>query len=436
MNINNQKSLALVCKILIPVNVALFCLHYFYIYIQFGELARTVGMVVNAVDFVAALICFLLRYFNEDQYNRIATPSTMFISSVIAINSSIFVAVAGGIDNLIVLFVEFIGISILLHGNKIRVPVFLSILMAFCTSIVLTGPFDVNYVLQPAIILCALIVIISNFRHKMDLQLFSIVQKKSELESAYQDLARAKKYIEDNQFDIIQKARTQSLMEMAGGVAHEINNPLAIIKGMTEGLLKKSSKSTVTHKNIEETRDKVSVAVGRISEIVTSLRAFAAISGDKVQPTITLAESLRTLNNLIGYTEGKSQYKFSVSIDGSIQGEFDIPIEVLQILVTLIKNSVDAVSENSNSWIKLNIGMTGKIFSFQVIDSGDGVSPFARDNIFDPFFTTKEVGAGKGLGLSEARGLAHQINGSLECDFRAKDTTFELRFEYSSELAA
>jgi signal transduction histidine kinase len=435
LNINNQKSVLLVCYILLPSNIVLFIFHYLYKFIQFGPEARIMGMIGSGSDFVLASVILSISILRKDLFVRYADFFAFLISAVVIINSSFFVAFSGDAGNLILLAVEFMGAALLLRGSKIEVSVFLSIIAASMLAISLGGDFSGNLVIQPVIILLSFGLLVSNFRYKMDVQHYSVVKQKEELTAANAELKEAKKYIEENQFDIISKARTRSLQEMSGGVAHEINNPLAIIMGMVEYAVKKSRNNELDFESVLKMRNSVASSVERISGIVTSLRAFATISGDQLLPLMTIKDQLGTLNSLIGYTEGKSAYKFSVSVEEGVQADTELPVEVLQILAVLINNSIDAVTGSENPWIKLRVLHAEDDYTLQVVDSGVGVSPYARENIFDPFFTTKDIGAGKGLGLSEARGLAHQINGTLLHLPHSENTTFELRYVASLEKA-
>jgi C4-dicarboxylate-specific signal transduction histidine kinase len=99
-------------------------------------------------------------------------------------------------------------------------------------------------------------------------------------------------------------------------------------------------------------------------------------------------------------------------------------VQLSQVIINLICNSVDAVKDLSESWIKINVlPMTEKV-QIQVIDSGNGIEPSVLKKLFQPFHTTKEAGKGTGLGLSISKNIVESHQGELRYQLNNGNTSF------------
>ena len=99
-------------------------------------------------------------------------------------------------------------------------------------------------------------------------------------------------------------------------------------------------------------------------------------------------------------------------------------VQIGQVFIILLNNSVDAIKELDNKWINLSISDHNHGYEFVVEDSGPGIPKDVADNIFMPFFTTKGVGEGTGLGLSLAVKIIKLHGGDIRIDHTAKNTKF------------
>ena len=215
-------------------------------------------------------------------------------------------------------------------------------------------------------------------------------------------------------------AKLASLGRMSGGVAHEINNPLAIIAGMSKLL------TTTAHDSakLEARVAKISNAVDRISNIVNGLKRFSR-TGEK---TVRDRCEVKTLMNEVMNLTLSKVHKNGVHL--KVEGDLKAVIvcdqaEVEQVLTNLIENAVDAIRGLSEKWIKVEVVSDSKSVKFKVVDSGRGIPPEISAKIFDPFFTTKEVGEGTGLGLSMSRGIIKDHGGELRI-VPGENTCFEV----------
>lgn len=218
----------------------------------------------------------------------------------------------------------------------------------------------------------------------------------------------------------IHAAKLASLGEMSAGIAHEINNPLAIISGNTV-LLKRVLEE---HKEGPKL-DAISKAVDRIQRIVDGLRKFSRSSVHMVRKE----ESLNAIiSESIFLSESKAK-RHNVEVRRKTPIDFKIKcdlVEMEQVLVNLINNSIDAVKNRSNRWVCIETEDLNDKIKLRVIDSGEGISESLENKLFQPFFTTKAVGEGTGLGLSITKGIIESHFGILTLNRDFKNTCFEI----------
>lgn len=230
--------------------------------------------------------------------------------------------------------------------------------------------------------------------------------------------------LEMSQKQAAQAARLASLGEIAAGVAHEINNPLAIIVGHLSTLDRVRLDKTQYDLKIE----KLSKAIQRISKIVTGLRKFSRTSSVADYKAVNLKQVIQEALDLVEVKLKSTRTNLIVEAEAELLVHGDA-IELEQVLVNLIHNSADAIRNLPDRWIKLKTMADperSSMIHIFVQDSGPMISPELEEKIFNPFFTTKEVGDGTGLGLSIAKGIIEQHGGSLRLDRKEKTTCFEI----------
>jgi len=221
----------------------------------------------------------------------------------------------------------------------------------------------------------------------------------------------------------IQSAKLATLGEMAASIAHEINNPLSIIHGSAILLPRFRDNEEKFLSKI----DTINKATDRISKIVNGLRKFSR-SSDKSEKTLNSLTQI--VKESLILTEHKTK-RNNVTIDLVSSGDASVicnEIEIEQIVVNMINNSIDAVKELKNRWIKLEVIESWNEVILRISDSGEGIKPEIVDRIFDPFYTTKPVGEGTGLGLSIVRGILEDHDATISILQNQPNTCFEIRF--------
>ena len=226
---------------------------------------------------------------------------------------------------------------------------------------------------------------------------------------------------------VIETGRLASIGELAAGIAHEINNPVAIMvqeAGWIDDLLGEGE--PCSNENLEE----ITRAVGQIrtqgdrcKEITYKLLSFAR----KTDPTIREVELNDVVDEVIGLTSQKTRYA-NVRIETELSPDLPTiqasPSELQQVLLNLVNNAIDAI-ERPGGTVTVATKTEGDGVVLEVRDTGKGIPEANLGRIFDPFFTTKPVGQGTGLGLPICYGIVEKMGGRIGVESEIeKGTTF------------
>ena len=229
----------------------------------------------------------------------------------------------------------------------------------------------------------------------------------------------------DQQAQIVSSAKMAALGEMASGIAHEINNPLAVIQLDVDELYDTSkqikSKEGETVRSIAEQIDKTT---GRIADIIRGLLSFAR---EDDTDTLDEVDVIQVIRDTLQFCKHRLR-------DGGIELRYtspEVPIlvrgqgtQLSQVLLNLLVNAADAIGSLPEKWIELQILADASRVQIRVIDSGSGIQPEIAEKIFQPFFTTKDVGQGTGLGMSISKGIIENHNGEIFLDHACPNTCF------------
>ena len=238
---------------------------------------------------------------------------------------------------------------------------------------------------------------------------------------------RADKIISEQQARMLTASKLASLGEMAAGIAHEINTPLATASALAQQLQDIAEDAQPDMKTVFEKSTKIESTMGRIAKIIKSLRALSRDGSHEPLVPESLAKVVDDATALCAErfkVHGIPLSLFGVSNETLIECR---PTEISQVLLNLLNNAKDAIEGLPERWVKVEAVDIGESVEIRVIDSGSGITPSQARRIFEPFYTTKTADKGTGLGLSIAREIAESHGGALTIDTDSPNTCFVLR---------
>lgn len=238
---------------------------------------------------------------------------------------------------------------------------------------------------------------------------------------------------------LVQASKMATLGEMAAGIAHELNQPLNVMKVGSDFLRKMVGRGKkVGDEELNTVAQQISSQVDRASEIINHLRDFARVSDIKAHK-VDINEPIRDVFKILGQQLRLRQIELELDLDKDLPPIMADSNRLEQVFINLVTNARDAMEDKTPGLTKLL-----KIRSFvdngdvvvTVSDTGKGIPKNIIDRIFEPFFTSKEVGKGTGLGLSISYAIVKDYGGSIKVESEVgTGTTFELRFPASPKDA-
>jgi C4-dicarboxylate-specific signal transduction histidine kinase len=247
-----------------------------------------------------------------------------------------------------------------------------------------------------------------------------------DLKKSLKEVALSKKNLEEESIKTFHASRLSSLGEMAGSVAHEINNPLTIIQGLT--------KSIIVHdeENISESTvsklAKINSASERIAKIVKGMKIISSKNDQIEHEVVKVSKVLEISIDL--YEEKLKNEGIHFNLENINDPEIVCnPLQISQILINLMSNAIDALQRFEGErylTVKVTEDYLNHNVDIRVINSGPLLEEAVAAKIFEPFFSTKSLGKGTGLGLSISQTLAHSNHGLLIYESYENQVCFRL----------
>ncbi len=231
------------------------------------------------------------------------------------------------------------------------------------------------------------------------------------------------------QEQIVSQAKLSSLGEMAGGIAHEINNPLAVISATMTTIRKMIAKNMEKTELFSEALRDIDETVVRITKIVSGLRNVSRddASNDNFD-NCSVEEVINDVLPLCSEKLKNHEIDLEVAVEESLT---DLKVDMMrvqlsQVLLNLITNAYDeiTVKDLEDKWIKIEATLSNKNYIIKVSDSGNGIPDDIQEKMFQPFFTTKDIGKGTGLGLSLSYSIIKKHKGRFYVDNSVSNTCF------------
>lgn len=225
------------------------------------------------------------------------------------------------------------------------------------------------------------------------------------------------------ELQLMNASRLSALGEMASGIAHEVNNPLAIILGRVALLKKRFLSGTVDPVVDVKHLDGIEKTADRIVKIVKGLRTYSRNAENDPFESTSVRSILDDTLVMCSDRFKLDEVQIIVNCESELTMECR-PAQISQVLMNLLSNSYDAISASSPRWIRIDVYEDASNVKIKCVDSGNGIPKDIADKIMQPFFTTKGVGKGTGLGLSISIGIVQCHNGRLTYLPGESNTTF------------
>ena len=209
---------------------------------------------------------------------------------------------------------------------------------------------------------------------------------------------------------LINTEKLASMGTLAAGVAHEINNPLGVILGFCDLLLRNTNKDTQVYEDLKTIERQGLLC----KQVVENLLSFARLGGE-VSEISDLNQCLEEIIKVVNHTLELNDIALKVKLDDNLPPVVGDSRQLQQVFLNLINNAVAAMPEGGVLILKTYMERASRRAVAVFQDDGIGIRPEDMDHIYEPFFTTKPEGTGTGLGLFVSYGIITKFGGSIEC---------------------
>ncbi|HVJ64947.1 MAG TPA: PAS domain S-box protein [Bdellovibrionota bacterium] len=238
------------------------------------------------------------------------------------------------------------------------------------------------------------------------------------------ELKAAQILIETERAQRAHVARLSALGQLAASIAHEINNPLTILLGQADVLVRASEKPTLDPQLIDRCAHTIHSTVKRIALVIRGLRNSTRDGRNDEFEEFPLTEMLQDVLSLCKQRYLKHNIEIrlpEISPKTTLYGQ---KIQLEQVLVNIFNNAFDAVKDLKVKWVSLEFRQNDTHAIIEITDSGEGISPEIRRHLMLPFFTTKKAEEGTGIGLSISKAIVEQHGGDFYLDETSPHTCF------------
>jgi two-component system, NtrC family, sensor kinase len=227
---------------------------------------------------------------------------------------------------------------------------------------------------------------------------------------------------------LINAEKLASMGTLAAGVAHEVNNPLGVILGFCDLLLRKQDKDSQEYEDLK-TIERQGL---HCKQVVENLLSFARI-GEGNAEYADVNQCIEDIVKVVKHTLEMHNIELELALTESLPPVVGDPRQFQQVFLNLINNSLSAMPGGGNIKISNYLERATRKVVIQVEDDGIGIKEEHMDRIFEPFFTTKPEGEGTGLGLFVSYGIITKFGGTIDCasrhssSLKPRGTTFTIK---------
>ncbi len=221
------------------------------------------------------------------------------------------------------------------------------------------------------------------------------------------------KALKEAQAELVQSAKLAAMGTLAAGVAHELNQPLTVIRGYAQGLLADAGLDP----EVKADLDRIQAQTGRMAKIINHLRDFSRQAKGTFEP-VALNDVIEAAFSLLTQQLRLRNVRVVTELDPGLPVIRGDRVQLEQVFINLITNARDAMQSHNGGRLTVKTRGADPFVEAIVADTGPGIPEGIRARIFDPFFTTKEVGQGTGLGLSISYGIVRDHGGEIRAETR------------------
>lgn len=238
---------------------------------------------------------------------------------------------------------------------------------------------------------------------------FLVMERTSELHAEIEERIRAEEALRQMQDELIQAAKLAMLGQMSASISHELNNPLAAIRGFADNARRFIAKGQI--ERVDDNLARISSLTDRMAKISDQLKSFARKSDAQEQVTAQLLPVILSAKELVQPQFKAHEVDLAIHAPDHPLWVSINPIQIEQVLINLLTNALQAMEEQEVKQVDIHLEeYHGQVLLF-VDDNGPGVPEDKKDHLFDPFYTTKKNGLG--LGLSISHQIITGLNGKL-----------------------
>ena len=216
--------------------------------------------------------------------------------------------------------------------------------------------------------------------------------------------------------ELVQSSKMAALGKLAAGVAHEVNNPLAVIRekaGWMRDLLEEEDvKTSPNFQEFEDAVAKIEQHVERAGNVVHRMLGFAR----RMEPVCNDIQVNDVLRQTTAFLDNEMRFRgieLAWHLDQALPTIQSDAAQIQQVILNLVNNAIDAIARNGCITISTAFDAQTDMVRIGIRDNGPGMDKDVQRRIFDPFFTTKKVGEGTGLGLSISYSIISKLGGSI-----------------------
>jgi signal transduction histidine kinase len=240
-------------------------------------------------------------------------------------------------------------------------------------------------------------------------------------------LAESNRKLRETQQQLIQSERLAAVGKVAARVAHEVNNPLAIIKTAVRIITNQNKLESLTASNLHMIEEEI----GRIARIIQELLEFSRPTPPP-QEFVQVNAVLEGLEPLLAPSLLEKQIVLKVALEPELPLVRISSDQLKQVVLNMVRNAEDAMPQGGE--LRICTAWQGPVVELSIADTGSGIAAEHREHIFDPFFTTKGRGKGVGLGLCVSYGIITAANGRIEVESEVgKGSTFRVSLPAAQE---